>query len=510
MSISPPQGSESLTLPSPREMVAHLDLSVRGQQRAKEDIAVSVYNHYISQIYRDLEGTDLGRYHILLLGPTGSGKTFIVKQLADYLRVPVSFASATSLVEAGYKGRSVDDIIKSLLDRADGNPRLAERGILFIDEIDKIRRQDSGGVRDISGEGVQNALLTMLDGRIADSVDNVKHEPVDTSRILFVCTGAFVGLQGIVERRLGKGEKSKIGFTRRIRENLETIPDQPIYRALCQAVTSDLVEFGMIPEFIGRFATITALHELGRADLRAIVSDSTQGSALERQKKIAELHGIELIVTDDALDEIADEAIRLGTGARGLHRLIGRAVDSVDYRWVDLADEGVTRVIIDRQCITDSGKPKLEKAEAKFARFDLDLRQECLSSLPKAPSTNGISGVRSGSAGLPPGITNTSGWSAGQIKELLEKVKKESLDWDDTTGSARKWWDAFEQENATRMPLVLRLAEELRNRKATITEFFLSYIYSNTDNILANLHYMDYRRLKEEEERKKRPPSSDK
>lgn len=235
MSISQPQGSESLTLPSPREMVAHLDLSVRGQQRAKEDIAVSVYNHYISQIYRDLEGTDLGRYHILLLGPTGSGKTFIVKQLADYLRVPVSFASATSLVEAGYKGRSVDDIIKSLLDRADGNPRLAERGILFIDEIDKIRRQDSGGVRDVSGEGVQNALLTMLDGRIADSVDNVKHEPVDTSRILFVCTGAFVGLQGIVERRLGQGEKSKIGFTRRIRENLDIIPDQPIYRALCQA-----------------------------------------------------------------------------------------------------------------------------------------------------------------------------------------------------------------------------------------------------------------------------------
>jgi hypothetical protein len=190
--------------------------------------------------------------------------------------------------------------------------------------------------------------------------------------------------------------------------------------------------------------------------------------------------------------------------------LIGRAVDSVDYRWVDLADEGVTRVVIDRQCITESGKPKLEKTAAKFSRFDLELRQECLSSLPKAPSTNGISGARSGAAGLPPGITNTSGWSASQIKDLLEKVKKESLDWENTTGSARKWWDAFEQENATRMPLVLRLAEELRNRKATITEFFLSYIYSNTDNILANLHYMDYRRLKDEEDRKKRPPSNDK
>jgi len=208
-------------LPSPAEIVAHLDQFVRGQNKAKQDIAVSVYNHYISQVYRDQYGSDLGRYHILMLGPTGSGKTFIVKTLADFLGVPVSFASATSLVEAGYKGRSVDDIIKSLLDRTKGNPRLAERGILFIDEIDKIRRMDVGGQRDVSGEGVQNALLTLLDGRIADNVDSVKHEPVDTSRILFVCTGAFVGLQEIVERRLHANEHSAIGFSRRAKSEMK-------------------------------------------------------------------------------------------------------------------------------------------------------------------------------------------------------------------------------------------------------------------------------------------------
>jgi ATP-dependent Clp protease ATP-binding subunit ClpX len=490
-------------LPSPAEIVAHLDQFVRGQNKAKQDIAVSVYNHYISQVYRDQYGSDLGRYHILMLGPTGSGKTFIVKTLADFLGVPVSFASATSLVEAGYKGRSVDDIIKSLLDRTKGNPRLAERGILFIDEIDKIRRMDVGGQRDVSGEGVQNALLTLLDGRIADNVDSVKHEPVDTSRILFVCTGAFVGLQEIVERRLHANEHSAIGFSRRAKSEMEKVPDQPIYQALCQAVTSDLVEFGMIPEFIGRFATITALHELGRSDLRSIISDQTSGSALEKQKKLAELHGIELIITDDALDAIADEAMRLGTGARGLHRLIGRAVDSVDHRWVELADEGVTKVIVDRRSAMGDVEPRMEKGKSRFERSDLQMRQEVMASLPKAPSASPSKATSKSSAGVTDGLTDTRGWTSEQIEDLLTKVKKD-LDWENTTGSARKWWNTFEEENKTRMPLVVRLAEELRNRKATITEFFLAYVYSNTDNIMANLHYLDYVRIKKEEEGKKK------
>ena len=492
-------------LPSPAQIVAHLDKYVRGQQLAKQDIAVSVYNQYISQVYRDLHGADLGRYHIMMLGPTGSGKTFIVKTLADFLGVPVSFASATSLVEAGYRGRSVDDIVKSLLDRTNGNPRLAERGILFIDEIDKIRRQDVGGSRDVSGEGVQNALLTMLDGRIADNVDSVKHEPVDTSRILFVCTGAFVGLQEIVERRIGQNQPASIGFTRREREELTKVPQQPIYQALCKAVTTDLVDFGMIPEFIGRFATITALHELGREDLRAIVSDQTRGSALDKQRKLAEVHGIDLQITDDALDSIADEAMRLGTGARGLHRLIGRAVDSVDHRWVELADEGVTRVIIDKQSALGLAEPKLEKGKAKFTRLDLEMRQEAMASLPSVPTTNPNRSLANNQPAMPPGITDTRGWDAEQLQELLGNVKTD-LDWEHTTGSARKWWNAFEEENRTRVPLVVRLAEELKVRKATITEFFLAYVYSNTDNIQANLHYLDYVRIKREEEQKRKGP----
>lgn len=487
-------------LPTPSEIILHLDRFVRGQARAKQDLAVAVYNHYLSQAFRDSTGIDSGRHHLLMLGPTGSGKTYMVKTVAKLLGVPVSFVSANSLVEAGFRGQSVDGIVKTLLERANGNPRLAEKGIIFLDEIDKIRRQDVGGQRDVSGEGVQNALLTLLDGRIADNVDNARHEPVDTSRILFICTGAFVGLQKIVESRIGT-HRSQLGFRIRPDEQLEEIPDQPIYTALCEAQTADLVSFGMIPEFIGRFATVTALHELGLTDMRAIISESTEASALSIQKNLAAIHGIELSVTDDALDAIAKEAVELGTGARGLHRLIGRAVDSVDFRWAELANEGVTKVEIDSDCISRAKEPRLVKGPSSLSRQDEQLRRECLATVPPFPAPFLPHSGRPGA--LPPGIVDTRGWTEEQIRNDLEKIKIEHLGWEQTTGSSRKWWEAFEKENHQRIPLVHRLAQELALRKATITEFFLAYVYSNTDNIQANLHYLDYTRLKRAEEQRK-------
>jgi ATP-dependent Clp protease ATP-binding subunit ClpX len=474
-------------------MIAHLDQFVRGQARAKQDIAVAVYNHYLSQAYRQREGVDLGHHHILLIGPTGVGKTYIVKTLADFVGVPVGFTSAAGLVEAGYKGNSVESIVRTLLDRAGGDPRKAEKGIIFIDEIDKIKRGETGG-RDVSGEGVQNALLTLLDGRRAEGMEGWSHAPVDTGRLLFICTGAFVGLSEIIERRIGKKQR-RIGFVPRENETVEKLPDQPIYEALCQVQTRDLVEYGMIPEFIGRFATVTVLHELSKGDLRKIVSGEIQQSPFEKQRRLALLHGIELEIAGDALDAIAAEAAALGTGARGLQRLIGRAVDSVDYQWPELAARGIGKVIITRKCVEKGAPPDMVAGPPAAQRIDEALRRESLAGLPPRPAP-----VIPGSGHTHQareGITDTREWTDEQLWNAIEEIKLKRLGWKETTGSARKWWEAFETENKDRPALIHRLAEELRNRNATIAEFFLAYVYSNTDNIQANLHYLDYVRLKE-------------
>jgi ATP-dependent Clp protease ATP-binding subunit ClpX len=488
-------------LPTPAEMIAHLNRFVRGQARAKQDIAVAVYNHYLAQAYREREGADLGRQHILLIGPTGVGKTYLVKTLADFLAVPVGFTSATGLVEAGYKGNSVESIVRTLLDRAGGDPKKAEKGIVFIDEIDKIRRGETGG-RDVSGEGVQNALLTMLDGRSADGMEGWSHAAVDTGRLLFICTGAFVGLQEIVERRLGEG-RHFMGFAPRAGEVMHGLPDQPIYTALCQAQTRDLVEFGLIPEFVGRFATVTVLHELSRDDLRAIVRDGVEQSPFEKQKRLALIHGIELEIAPDALDAIADDAAALGTGARGLHRLIGRAVESVDSRWPELADRGIAKVVITRGCLSGTELPQEIPGQPVVERTDHELRGECLAGLPPRPKP--VLGNHAPGVASPVGLTDTRDWSDEELWNALEKLKGEHLGWKEATASARKWWETFEKENHHRPALVYRLAEELMARHATIGEFFLAFVYSNTDNIQANLHYLDYQRLKEKAEKGEKP-----
>ncbi|MBV11157.1 AAA family ATPase [Rubinisphaera sp.] len=475
-------------------MIAHLNQFVRGQARAKQDLAVAVYNHYLSQAYQLRSGRDLGRHHILLIGPTGVGKTYLVKTLAEFLNVPVGFTSAAGLVEAGYKGNSVESVVRSLLDRAGGNPRKAEQGIIFIDEIDKIRRGETGG-RDVSGEGVQNALLTLLDGRRSTGMEGMGHVAIDTGRMLFICTGAFVGLRDIVDQRLGTG-KSQIGFAARPQEEIQTIPELPIYTSLCQTQTSDLVSFGMIPEFIGRFATISVLHELSHKDMREIVREGVDRSPLQLQQELARIHGIELQLTEDALDAIAGEAASLGTGARGLHRLIGRAVDAVDHRWSELAESGVTQVIVGRECALGTGEPQLIKGISNIPRSDMELRSDAFNGIPRSPrpvlgeatprvQSNGISDIR--------------GWSDERIWNRIETLKRDKLDWEESSGSAKTWWEKFESENKHRPPLILRLIEELTRRSATITQFFLAYIYSNTDNIQANLHYLDYMRLKEDD-----------
>ena len=500
-------------LPTPSQMIAHLDRFVQGQARAKRDIAVAVYEHYFSLGSRDRGGMDLGRKHILMLGPTGSGKTYIVKTLAEYLGVPVGFASATGLVETGYVGSPVESVIRALLDRAGGDPKKAERGIVFIDEIDKVRRQNTGG-KDVSGEGVQNGLLTLMDGRVSKGPDNHSHAPVDTSRLLFICTGAFVDLEGIVRRRIGGGQNA-IGFD----PDGDGVPgsasaELPRDAVFARVETRDLADYGIIPELIGRFATITALEDLDEGGLRAILT-SLEASPAAQQQQLAAMHGIELVFEPEALAAVARQAARMKTGARALARIVGRALDAVDWRWPDLADAGVTRVVVTRATVEDGAPPREEKGpRPALPRTDREVREQVLSSArpiraaypEPAAAEASRPGAPAAGAGLPPGISDTRGWNDEKIWNRVEKIKDAELGWKDCSGSARKWWEAFEQENRHRPSLVLRLVEELSTRKAAIAEFFLAYVYSNTDNIQANLHYLDYMRLKREEEDRKRPP----